>query len=125
VLCGPLKAAAMERTNDKILGNGPLALPVIAGARWFGPEVRPYVLRVEVPLTAEQMVAALYDVAQQDEISSDENLCGSVAVTLLIEGLPRLEARAARLAQDEHRGAVESPEFLAFCRQRVAALLAG
>ncbi len=115
----------MERTNDEIPGNAHVALPVIAGARWFGPEVRPFVLRVEVPLTVEQMVAALYDVAQPDEISSDEGLCGSVAVTLLIEGLPRLEARATRLARDEQRGAVESPEFLAFCRQRVAALLAG
>ena len=102
-----------------------MALPVIAGARWFGADVRPFVLRVEVPLTVEQMVAALYDVAQQDEISSDEDLCGSVAVTLLIEGLPLVEARATRLAQDEQRGEVESPEFLALCRQRVAALLAG
>jgi hypothetical protein len=115
----------MERTNEKILGNAPMALPLIAGARWFGAEVRPFVLRVEVPLTVEQMVAALYDVVQQEEISSDEDLCGSVAVKLLIEGLPQLEARATRLARDEQRGAVESPEFLALCRQRVAALLAG
>ena len=114
----------MERTNDKALGNAPVALPVIAGARWFGAEVRPLILRVEVALTVEQMVAALYDLAEQDEISSDEDLCGSVAVTLLIEGLPRLDARAARLARDEQRGKVESPEFLAVCRQRVAALLA-
>jgi len=115
----------MERTNDKIPGNAPLALPVVRGPQWFGPEVRPFVLRVEVPLTVEQMVAALYDIAQQDEISSDEDLCGSVAVTLLIEGLPRVDERAARLARDEQRRGVESPEYLALCRQRVAALLAG
>jgi len=115
----------MERTNDQIPGDAPLALPVVRGPQWFGREVRPFVLRVEVPLTVEQMVAALYDIAQQDEISSDEDLCGSVAVTLLIEGLPRVDERAARLARDEQRGGVESPEYLALCRQRVAALLAG
>jgi len=115
----------MKRPNDQMQGNAPVSLPVIAGARWFGAQVRPFVLRVEVPLTLEAMVAALYGVAQQDEISSDEELCGSVAVTLLIEGLPGVESRAFRIAQDEQCGAVESPEYLALCRQRVAALLAG
>lgn len=115
----------MKRTNDHMLGNAPVSLPVIAGARWFGPQIRPFVLRVEVPLTAEEMVAALYGVGQPDEIASDQELCGSVAVTLLLEGLPGVESRAIRLAQKEQCGAVESPEFLALCRQQVAALLAG
>ena len=114
----------MDTATDRLAGAAPVLLPVISGAEWFGPEPRPFVLRVELPLAFEQMVAALYGVVQPDEIGSDRDLCGSVAVTLLIEGLPALEARAARLARDEDCGTVRSPEFLAECRQRVAALLA-
>ena len=112
----------MDSASDQMLGNAPVALPVIRGARWFGPEPGPFVLRIEVPLRFGEMVAALYGVVQPDEISADEDLCGNVAVTLLIEGLPGIESRAAKLARDEQNGCVQSPEFLASCRQRVAAL---
>jgi hypothetical protein len=104
-------------------GDGPALLPVISGTRWFGPAPGKFVLRIEQPVTFDEMVAALYGVVEQDELVSDEDLCGCVAVTLLIEGLPALQARAAKLRRDEKRGAVESPAFLAICRQRVAALL--
>jgi len=114
----------MNNATDQLPGPASVLLPVIRGAEWFGPEPRPFLLRVEVPLTFEEMVAALYGVVQPDEIASNPDLCGCVAVTLLIEGLPELEARAARLAQDENRGTVQAPEFLAECRHRVAALLA-
>jgi hypothetical protein len=99
------------------------ALPVIRGSRWFGPDAGPFVLRIEVPVTAGQMAAAIYDAAQPDEIESDEELCGTVAVTLLIASLPALEARARRLRSDEELGTLESPVFLARCRERVAQLL--
>jgi len=99
------------------------ALPVIRGPRWFGPDTGPLLLRIEVPVMPSLMVAALYGAAQPDEIDSDEELCGTVAVNLLIAGLPALEARAARLRTDEERGTVESPAFLARCRERVAELL--
>lgn len=104
-------------------GYGPAALPVISGTRWFGPAPGKFVLRMEQPVTFDEMVAALYGVAELDEIASDEDLCGCVVVTLLIEGLPALQARAAKLRRDEKRGAVESPAFLTMCRQRVAALV--
>jgi len=114
----------MERPSEKLAGNALVRLPVVSGARWFGPEARPFALRIEVPLTFGEMVAALYGVVQPDEIGNDEDLCGNVAVTLLIEGLAGVESRAAKLSRDEQKGSVESPEFLASCRQRVAALLA-
>jgi hypothetical protein len=114
----------MDSVTDQLAAESPVALPVIRGGRWFGPEPRPFLLRVELPLMLEEMVAALYGVVQPEEIDSDEDLCGCVAVTLLIEGLPALAARAARLRKAEQSGTVESPEFLDLCRQRVAALLA-
>jgi hypothetical protein len=114
----------MDISIDSRVGDTPAALPVIRGPRWFGTESRSFVLRLEVPLTFEEMVAALYGVVEQDEITSDEDLCGNVAVTLLIEGLPAVGARVARLSRDEEHGVVQSPRFLAHCRHRVAALIA-
>jgi len=99
------------------------ALPVIAGARWFDAEDRPFVLRVECPLAFEEMVAALYGVVETSDITSDEELCGSVAVTLLAGGMGELKARAEEIRRGERHGVVGSPAFLAMCRQRVAALL--
>lgn len=113
----------MHAAHDDRADGAPAALPVIGGARWFGPEPRPFLLRIELPLSTEEMVAALYSVAQPGEIASDEELVGSVAVTVLLEGLPAVEARAAQLLTAEQCGAVES-DFLAMCRLRIAALLA-
>ena len=98
-------------------------LPVIAGSQWFDTDNRPFVLRVEYPLTAEEMVAALYGAADPDDITTDEDLCGTIAVTLSLEGLPALAARATTLRHQELRGAVDSATFLATCRARVTALL--
>jgi hypothetical protein len=98
-------------------------LPVISGTRWFDTQNRPFVLRIECPLAFDELVAALYGVAEAGDMVSDEDLCGSVAVTLLIEGFPALRERAAKIRVDERRGAIESPAFLALCRQRAAALI--
>jgi hypothetical protein len=111
----------MDKYGDD--GRGSAALPVISGTKWFGPRRGKFVLRMEQPVTFDEMVAVLYGVAELDEIASDEDLCGCVVVTLLIEGLPSLQARAAKLRSAEKRGTVESAAFLALCRQRVAALI--
>ena len=101
---------------------GARALPVIADARWFDPVDGAFVLRVECPLTFDEMVAALYGVVEEGDIDGDDELCGSAAVTLLVGGLSALNERAARIRRDEQRGAIEAPAFLALCRRRVAAL---
>lgn len=99
-----------------------MRLPVVEGDRWFDSDSRPFVLRVEYPLTAEEMVAALYGIVESQDMSSDADLCGSVAVALSLEGLPGLQVRAARIRSDEHAGAIESESFLRVCRTRVTAL---
>jgi hypothetical protein len=103
-------------------GGRAAGLPVISGTRWFDPQNRPFVLRIECPLAFEELVAALYGAAEAGDMTSDEDLCGCVAVTLLIEGLAALGERARKIRADEGHGAVELPAFLAMCRQRVAAL---
>jgi hypothetical protein len=97
--------------------------PVIRGDAWFDADHRPFVLRVEYPLSAEEMIAALYGTASPQDISTAEGLYGAVAVTLSIEGLPGLIARAEKIRFQERRGIVESIAFLAQCRERVTALL--
>ena len=106
-----------DRAGGELAG-----LPVVSGTRWFDPQDRPFVLRIECPLAFEELVAAIYGVAEADELASDEELCGCVAVTLLIEGFPGLRERARKIRADERHGAIESPAFLALCRQRIAAL---
>jgi hypothetical protein len=98
-------------------------LPVIRGLSWFGRVNGALMVRIEVPVPFDQAVAVLHGVAQPGDLLCDEDLLGCVAVTLLIEGLPGLEVRAAMLRDDEERGAVASPGFLARCRQRVSGLL--
>jgi hypothetical protein len=112
----------MHKHADRRQGQPPAGLPVISGARWFGTGNRLLVLRIECPLAFDEMVATLYGTAEAGDMASDEDLCGSVAVTLLIEGLPALQERAEKIRLDERRDAIESPAFLALCRQRITAL---
>jgi len=107
-----------------IAGMDDPGLPVIGGEGWFDADGKPFVLRVEYPLTFDEMVAAVYGTADLADLVSDEDLCGSVAVTLSLEGLPALSDRVSRLRHAEGDGSIESAVFLATCRQRVAALLA-
>jgi hypothetical protein len=97
-------------------------LPVISGARWFDPVSRPVLIRIECPLTFNEVVAALYNRADADDLASAEDLVGVVAVTLMLEGLPALMKHAEKIRMDEQRAAIVSPAFLTLCRQRAAAL---
>jgi hypothetical protein len=97
-------------------------LPVVRGEAWFDMDGRPFTLRVEYPLSFDEMVAAVYGTADLADLVSDEDLCGSVAVALSLEGLPGLSARVSKLRHAEGDGSIESAVFLATCRQRVAAL---
>jgi hypothetical protein len=109
--------------TDPTPNANPVRLPVVTGDGWFDSEHRQFILCVEYPLSAEEIVAALYGVVEPADIATDEQLCGSVAVTLSNEGLAALTARAIKIRHDEQHGAVASPAFLTECRERVIALL--
>ena len=85
------------------------SLPMISGPRWFDDDDAPFRLQIQLPLTFEEMVAALYNVVELADIASDEDLRGSVAVTVLIDGLTALMARVSKIRQDEQRHTIESP----------------
>lgn len=116
-------ASANTAGSDRTPGTSPVQLPVITGDPWFDSEHRPFILCVEYPLSAEELVAALYGVADPQDITGVQCLCGTAAVTLSLEGLPGLAARARQIRHDEHDGTIESIAFLQLCRTRVAALL--
>src|SRR5712692_10830963 len=99
----------MRDPADSRPADPPPPLPVITGSRWFEAEGRPFILRVELPLAFDEMVAALYGTTVPGDITGDEDLIGAVVVTLTLEGLPALAERAARIRRDEQRGAIESP----------------
>jgi hypothetical protein len=109
--------------TDPTPNTSPVRLPVVTGDGWFDSERKQFILYVEYPLSVEEMVAALYGVVEAHDIASDEELCGSIAVTLAIEGLPALSARATKIRLDEQRGTIQSADFLNECRERVTALL--
>ncbi len=88
-------AGTNGNSTDSTPDVEPVWLPVIKGDRWFNSEHRPFILCVEYLLSAEEIVAALYGVAEPQDIATDVGLRGTAAVTLSIEGLPGLIARAA------------------------------
>lgn len=110
VLAAPSHAGRMEQARD---------LPAVAGPVWFETAGRPFVLPMAFPLSCELMVAALYREAGlvvPDDLTTVEDVCGQVAVTLTNDGVVAIE----RTADDIKRGRIAHPEWLAFCRRRVA-----
>lgn len=74
-------------------------------------------LRVDLPLTAEELVAALFDSgADPVDLADDEWVRAQVLIVLLTDGLPSVQERAKHL---EELPAADR-RLLAFCRRRVA-----
>ena len=94
---------------------------------WFETENRPHVLRMNVPLSADEMVAALYlehDRLTRAELASDQDVRGRIAVTIVIEGQPAVGHSARQIREAEESGSgVSAPAWLAFCRRRVAEVI--
>jgi hypothetical protein len=99
--------------------TGPL---LTAGSGLFDREGRPLVVRLEVPLSAGEMVAALYGEHQrltQADLGTDQDVWRYVAVVIAQDGMHAIEQLADVIAEQEQRGALAAPEWLAWCRRRV------
>lgn len=98
--------------------------PVFTGGRCFEDEGRPHLLRMEVPLSAQEMVAALYtdrDILRDDELGRDEDVWQHVAIVLVRDGLHTIQAQAAEiLASDARNTPPEYRRWLEVCHRRVA-----
>ncbi len=90
-------------------------------------------VRMEVPLPAEMMVAALFAAGlfvTAGDVADDGELFGFIAQVVEREGTGFLEAAAENLPALERSGTlpdaggVTGADWLAFCRRRIAALTA-
>jgi hypothetical protein len=104
------------------------ASPVLTGGSLFEGEGRPHVLQMELPLSAEEMVAALYGehkILQDVDLATDEEVWAHTALVVVQDGLTAVEHLADEILVQEHRRTLAAPQWLALCRRRVAELTAG
>jgi len=93
-----------------------------AGSGLFDGEGRPLVVRLEVPLSAGEMVAALYGEHErltEVDIPTDQDVWRYVAVVVAQDGMHAIEQMADVIAEQEQRRTLAAPEWLAWCRRRV------
>jgi hypothetical protein len=100
-----------------------VAGPVLtAGSGLFDGEGRPLVVRLEVPLSAGEMVAALYGEHErltQADLGTDQDVWRYVAVVIAQDGMQAIEQLANIIDEQERCRTLAAPEWLAWCRRRV------
>jgi hypothetical protein len=123
---------ALGRTSETPVPDRPgatgLSHALIAGSRWFPGEGRPYMVRMDLPLSAREMVAALYGDHERlvpADLDTDEELYGHVAVVVVQDGLRAVERLADLIDQQQSRRTLAAPEWLGLCRRRVAEVTTG
>jgi hypothetical protein len=103
---------------------GTISPGVVGGPEWFEAAGRPLTVSVDVPLSVELMVAALYGTptnASEAELADDGEVRGNIALSLVLDGLTKVEETARHIAW----GGSADPGWLAFCRRRVREVIAG
>jgi len=106
-----------------------IAGPVLAaGSGLFDGKGRPLVVRLEVPLSPGEMVAALYGEHErltQADFPTDQDVWRYVAVVVAQDGMHAIEQLADVIDEQERSHTLTAPEWLAWCWQRVAELTTG
>jgi hypothetical protein len=103
-----------------------LASELITSPVWFDdhdPEdlsPRPFALRMELPVSAELMTAALYSYGKGPYVLDADCVWGLVAVVIVQDGLNAVDDYVHVIRDEEEYGTVRHPEFLALCRQIVS-----
>jgi hypothetical protein len=100
--------------------------PLFTGGRWFDAVGLPCLLRMELPVATEGMVAALYrEYARllDTDLATDEDVWGRIAVVVVQDGLSKIWRTADEIRAQEQSGTLDAPDWLAFCRHRVAAVV--
>jgi hypothetical protein len=101
---------------------------VTAGSGYFEGEGRPHVVRMELPLSASEMVAALYGEHERlmpADLEADGDVWGQIAMVVVQDGLPVIWQLAGLIGAQERCHALAAPGWLALCRRRVAEVTAG
>lgn len=91
---------------------------------WLGDDDRdqPLVLQLRLPVSADEMTAALYGDEQLSpaDLAADENVWGFAACAIAQAGMNHIERRADQIAVEEARGTLANPAWLELCRRRIA-----
>lgn len=101
------------------------ASPVIGDGCFNAPE-RPFLVRTDVPVTAEMLVAAVYgelEDLKDFDIADDDDLWEGIAFALVMEGFRRIEERALAIRGEQASGTLADPDWLRLCRRRVADII--
>ncbi len=108
------------------------ALPALAlslpPAGLFDGEGRPCVVRMELPLSAGEMVAALYGEHERPapaDLETDGDVWGQIAMVVVQDGLHEVWELADVIGAQEPCHALAAPGWLALCRKRAAEVAAG
>jgi hypothetical protein len=123
------KLPSADRPTADVLADG-LVSPVIGRPTWVEADNSadyPLTLRVEFPLDARLMVAALYHdgkFLKPDDLATAADVWNCAALALLDMGFQGLAVYADCVDQDIERGRIEYPAWLAHVRQRVAEVTA-
>jgi hypothetical protein len=114
--------------------NGPAGLPrretptvspvLTSEDGWLGDDDRnqPLTLQLRLPVSAEELAAALYDDHQlcPADLAADENVWGFAAAAIVRDGLSSVQRRVDEILLGESRGTLVHQAWLATCRRRVA-----
>jgi hypothetical protein len=105
---------------------GPVS-PVVAGGVWFEDEPEPdrrrsLVLRLRLPVSADELAAALYydDQLCPADLAAAENVWGFAAAAIVRDGMNAIERRADLIGRDKAQGTLATPAWLEHCPRRVA-----
>lgn len=111
--------AAHER-----LEAGPVSPVITREDGWLGDDDRDQslVLQLRLPVSADEMVAALYGDEQLSpaDLAADENVWGFAACAIAQDGMNHIERRADQIAVEEAQGTLVNRAWLELCRRRVA-----
>ncbi len=90
---------------------------------WLDGESKSHVVLLELPLSASEMVAALYgesDRLTSADLGTEEEVWGHIAVVVVQEGLVAIGRIAELIDAQERCRTLAVPRWLALCRRRVA-----
>ncbi len=103
---------------------GPVSPVITREDGWLGDDDRdqPLVLQLRLPVSAEELAAALYGDHQlcPADLAADENVWGFAAAAIVQDRLAAIQRRTEEITVAEMRGTLANPAWLATCRRRVA-----
>lgn len=100
--------------------------PVLTGgSSWFEfeGEGMPHLLRMDLPVSADEMIAALYRdraVLHGTDLGADCHVWEHAALVVALDGLNSIQDTVGEIRAQEQHGKLAAPEWLTLCRQRVA-----